>query len=852
MMRNLLRILLLFIILLTEQGFAKPDTAYLPENVRYNPNIPTPEQVIGYPIGDWHIRHDQLVNYMRALAASSDRVDLIEMGRSHEQRPLLMLRVTAAKHLDELEQLRQQHLNNVEQGRRATNSEPLILWMGYGVHGNEPSGSNAALLVAYYLAAAQGEKVNQLLENAIVLLDPSLNPDGLSRFAQWANMHRGKVLNPDSQHREHREAWPSGRTNHYWFDLNRDWLPLVHPESQARIKQFHQWRPHVLTDFHEMGTNSTYFFQPGIPSRKNPWTPDKNVELTKALAKFHAKALDDSNQLYYTEESFDDFYYGKGSTYPDSMGSVGILFEQASSRGHLLESVNGLLSFEQSIQNQVTTSLSTFEGALANKAAFHAYQKDFKQQTEKLAKKDKISGYVVSAGADSSKFASFVDVVRQHHIKYQYLDKNFSFNSQRFLANQSIYIPLDQDKYRLIKSLFSTRQSFNDNSFYDVSNWNLALAYNLPYAALKKGYASKLSLTNTQAEARLLPVKPEAYAYGFSWEDSQAPHMLQQLLNAGVKVKLAGAAFSANTEHGKINFEPGAILIPSALKQPQKLLALLSQTQEASGVQIWSITSGLTAMGIDLGSERMLSLKDPKVLVVGGAGTSQYEAGEVWHYLDQGLGLAASIVDLDRLDRIRMGKYSHMIWVQGRYSTVSDEVKTKIHNWVKAGGVLIGQKSASKWFSDNKWLKAKFVKHSEIKDGFDASNLSFADRQAFRAKTQIAGAVFNSTVDLTHPLAFGLTNTSQPLFRNHEYIMKKPTAPFVTPAIYTESPLMAGFTAKVLQELVADSAAIVAHRVGRGRIIAFADNTLFRGYWKGSSRLLANAIYMSGFINVAG
>ena len=224
------------------------------------------------------------------------------------------------------------------------------MWLGYSIHGNEASGSNAVLLTAYYLAAANGEEIDNILNNSIIILDPSFNPDGLQRFSSWVNMHRSWVINPDPNDREYSEAWPGGRTNHYWFDLNRDWLPVQHPESRARLKRFHEWKPNILTDHHEMGTNSTFFFQPGIPTRNFPRTPAKNLELTRKMAAFHAKYLDKIGSLYYSEESYDDYYIGKGATYADLNGGVAILFEQASSRGHLQEncvrtSEPGLIGF---------------------------------------------------------------------------------------------------------------------------------------------------------------------------------------------------------------------------------------------------------------------------------------------------------------------------------------------------------------------------------------------------------------------------------------------------------------------------------------------------------------------------
>jgi len=241
---------------------------YLPEEVSYNPEIPTPQSILGFVPGKWHVTHDKLVTYMKALAKASPRITIEDRGKTFEDRPILLLTITSEKNHQNLEAIRKQTM-------------PAVVYQGFSIHGNEPSGSNAGLIAAYYLAAAEGSQIDELLENTVILFDPSLNPDGLQRFAYWANTNKSKNISTDPQDREYREVWPGGRTNHYWFDMNRDWLPAQLPESRARIKTFHKWHPNILTDHHEMGPNSTFFFQPGIQSRTHPLTPKLNQKLTK-------------------------------------------------------------------------------------------------------------------------------------------------------------------------------------------------------------------------------------------------------------------------------------------------------------------------------------------------------------------------------------------------------------------------------------------------------------------------------------------------------------------------------------------------------------------------------------------
>ena len=378
-----------------------------------------PSSVIGHQVGEWHLRHDQLVTYLRTLAEKSDRVLFEEIGQTHEARPLVMLTISSPENLARLEEIRKQHLtlsNPARQPAKPLEDLPVIVNMGYGVHGNESSASNAAPVVAYHLAASESDEIRNLLANSVILLDPCLNPDGFSRFAQWANSHRGKHPIADSDSREHNEVWPGGRTNHYWFDLNRDWLLAQHPESQARLRKFHAWRPNVLTDFHEMSSDSTYFFQPGVKARTNPLTPDGNVELTRRFAEYHAKSLDEIGTLYYNEERFDDFYYGKGSSYPDVNGGVGILFEQASSRGHLRESIHGEFDFAFTIRNQVRTSLSTLAGASAMRVDLLKHQRAFYESALKLADADPVRGYLFGRSKDRVSNFRMVELLRRHHI----------------------------------------------------------------------------------------------------------------------------------------------------------------------------------------------------------------------------------------------------------------------------------------------------------------------------------------------------------------------------------------------------------------------------------------------------
>ncbi|HND86991.1 MAG TPA: M14 family zinc carboxypeptidase, partial [Saprospiraceae bacterium] len=465
----------------------KPTLDYYLPALTYNPAIPTPAQYLGYEVGEWHVSHDQLVAYMRELDRLSDRIALKEYGRSHENRPLLCLFITSPANHSRLEEIRteRRRLADPAVSKRIDLAKlPAVNYMGYSIHGNEASGSNAALAVAYYLAAAQSPDVEQLLQNTVILFDPCFNPDGLQRFSSWVNSRRSRHGSHDPAADEFNEPWPMGRTNHYGFDLNRDWLVTQQPESVGRVALLQAWKPNVLTDHHEMGSGSTFFFQPGVPSRVNPITPARNQVLTAKIATYHAAALQDKQVQFFTGESFDDFYYGKGSTYPDANGCVGILFEQGSSRGSAQETDNGLLTFPYSIRNQVITSLSTLRAVQEMRVELNEYLREFYLSALDEARRDEMKGYVF---ADDRELParSFLQLLSQHGIQVQNLGENATLDGYTYTRGSAFWVPLEQPQYRLVKGIFDRQTKFQDSVFYDISAWTLPDAFGLQWSAVR-------------------------------------------------------------------------------------------------------------------------------------------------------------------------------------------------------------------------------------------------------------------------------------------------------------------------------------------------------------------------------
>ncbi len=515
---------------------------YLPDSIGYNPSIPKPKEIIYHEVGEWHVTHDRLVNYMKAIAiAAPDRVKLETMGLTYESRPQLLLIITSKKNHDRLEEIRKEHLQLSSQTASSNLSNmPAVIWIGHSIHGNESSGANASLLSAYYLAAAQGKQIEELLENVVILFDPSFNPDGLQRFSTWANQHKSKNLVTDPNSREFNEVWPGGRFNHYWFDLNRDWLPAVHVESKNRLKWFQMWKPNILTDHHEMGSNSSFFFQPGVPSRVNPLTPEKNQELTTKIGKFHAQFMDRIGSLYFTKEGYDDFYYGKGSTYPDVQGCIGILFEQASSRGHAQETSNGILTFPFTIKNQFTATLSTLEAAKNLRKELLTYQSEFYQQSSVRAANHAVKGYVFGDNKDKNKTKLFVEMLMRHNIQINHLSDDWS--DKDFDRESAYTVSLNQAQHSLIRGIFDKTLDYKDSLFYDITAWTMPLAFGINNKEIAENNIGKKVEVLSELKGEVVG-KKSSYGYVLEWDDYLAPAALSELLNDEIIVKVATNKF---------------------------------------------------------------------------------------------------------------------------------------------------------------------------------------------------------------------------------------------------------------------------------------------------------------------
>ena len=512
------------------------------DEVSYDPRIPRPETVIGHPLGYRIARNDLLVTYMRTIAEISPRITVEEIARTHEGRPILGLTITSPENHARIDEIRAAHvaLSDPDSPQEVSGDMPVITWLNYGVHGAEVSSTDSSMAVAYHLAAAQGPAIEETLENSVIILIAVFNPDGNSRMSAWNHMNGAYVPVSDPKHRLHNTFWPGGRTNHYWFDLNRQWLIVQHPEPKGWVAKFHEWRPNITVDFHEMGSASTYYFHPGAPERTFPYIPERSMELLDQVSDRPRSWLDSEQRLYFHEEGFDNYYIGKGSTYPHMHASMGMLFEQASSVG-LIDTPHGLLSFRDNIRTQYRSSLEMIRAGLEMKDELLQYQREFSRETAELAAEDDIQAYVFSSPGDNARAYHAIDILNRHQIEVNRLAEDIEIDGVLYPVGGSYVVRTGQPQYRMIKALFELITEFEDETFYDVSAWTLPLAFDFDFSPL----SSRELRGNVVGDliSAVFPAAPvpttASYAYLFDWSNYYAPRALYRLLDAGVLPKVA-------------------------------------------------------------------------------------------------------------------------------------------------------------------------------------------------------------------------------------------------------------------------------------------------------------------------
>lgn len=813
------------------------DSYFYPNAGKFNLQIPTPEKFLGYPIGEQHTRHESLVAYFKELDKLSERISVEEIGKTFENRTQIAAIFTSKKNHDRIEEIRKEHLAGQSSG--ATENVPLVIHLGYNVHGNEPSSSEAAMLTAYYITASENEETLKWLDDMVILMDPVINPDGRDRHSHWANMHKATPAVADPLDREHNEIWPGGRFNHYWFDLNRDWFLATFPETKNRINFFHKWRPYVQTDHHEMGTYSTFYFDPGEEASNNPLVPNYLYKkIYPKYAEYFTKATDKIGSLYFTKEAYDKLYPGYGSSYINFYGGAGFLFEQASSRGHVQETPTIPITFAFTIRNQLTGSLAIIRASIAEKNSLLQMRKEFFSVSKEQAAKSPIKGYVFGDPNDQTRTNAFIEKLLLHRIEVYEIPNSSNF-----------YVPTNQDNHIMVRTIFENQITYQDSSFYDASVWSLIHAYGLPYSEVKTAMTVGKRITSIP-ESIVPTFSKSNYAYLINNTDYNIHKFIYELQCGGVILKTAFRPFSTIVNGAERKFGYGSIVIPVQQQNisAETLYELVTKASKSSNIKVHSIETGYNSSGVDLGSSYVKTLKKPEALMIIGTGVAASEAGEVWHLLDQRLKMPITKIDILNMGRADLSRYNTMVIVSGVYSLLNKATIEKIKAWVQNGNTIIAIKGGAEWAIRNEFTKENLQQSDTSKQ--------LLVRQDFDRATEIEGAkalggsIFRVDLDTTHPVGFGFSIRKIAVYKNSLTFFQNSKNPYSTVAQYLAEPLIGGYVHPTTMKKMKGSASILVGSEGAGRVVMFADEPNFRGTWYGTNKLFLNALFYGSLINI--
>jgi hypothetical protein len=591
--------------------------------------------------------------------------------------------------------------------------------------------------------------------------------------------------------------------------------------------------------------------------------PKENYEdLNTMFGAEFAKALDSIGSFYFTKEVFDGTYPGYGSSYPDLQGGLGLLFEQASSRGHEQTTAFGKITFPFTIRNQYVSSMATLKAAVKNREYLRKYQQDFFKSTLTRAAKPKLRGYVFGDVKDANRTKSFIDKLLLHRIKV-------------FRSGDEFTVPTEQPQYRMVQTMFETYDQYRDSVFYDASAWSVANFYNMPYRSV-----SSLDLgtqvTTTDGLVETAPVTRSEYAYVIDWDDYNAPAVLYYLQERELVVSSAFKPFEISTKGGttqKMNY--GSLVVPVTLqkKSADEVFQILQDAQKRFEVPIYGLSTGYSTKGIDLGSRSVRPLEKPKAVMLIGTGTRAYEAGEVWHLLDTRIHMPITKLPMRNFNRADFSKYNTLVMVSGDYD-LTDKQFDKLKSWASAGNTLITIGTATKWAVEKELVEERLTdqmrdsleqkqdslkkndspkkKGSPKMDSIEAvERKPYVDANENLGKESVGGIIVEVDLDTTHPLAFGYHDTSIPVYKNNTVWLAPSKNEYATVAKYSDDPHIDGFiTQKNLEENLKPSASLVVSKLGSGRVVLFADNPNFRGSWYGTNRLFLNALFLGDEIEV--
>ena len=816
--------------------------------------IQSPEEFLPHEYEKQFTAHHLLVDYFEHVANESEYVKLIEYGRTNEQRPLVLAIVTDPGNMERLKEIQLANLarTGLAEDNDQMEDETAIVWLSFSVHGNEAAGSESSMKVLHEIIK-DDSKYKEYLKNTVLIMDPSVNPDGYSRYTSWYRNKSGDFIDYNSGAIEHNEPWPGGRTNHYYFDLNRDWAWMTQVESQQRIKIYQEWLPHIHADLHEMGLNSPYYFAPAAQPYHD-YITEWQEKFQMRIGKNHAKYFDNEGWLYFTREVFDLFYPSYGDTYPMFNGAIGMTYEQGGSgragRG-VVRNIGDTLLLADRIERHTTTALSTLEMGSKNAAEII---REFSQyfSTSIQDPLGEYNTYVLKTKGNEASIARLSHFLDQHLIKYTWAEgqqqvNGFNYSDQKEgsfnMERGDMLISAKQAKGVMVQVLFDPNAMLVDSFTYDITAWAIPYSFGIPGIAT----SADISGHDINPFKKLSPLRSSAYAYSIAWNSNDCVQFISRLHQSNIRMRLTTVpAFY----EGDKELDYGNIIITSGdnLSRKDQLHAIISKAAEGLNLDIFQLNTGLSEFGPDLGSSSRSALEQPKILLLGGPSVSSYSFGHTWHYFDRDIAYPTTIIDAEDLTKVELKEYNVIVLPEGRYRNFGESEINEISTWVRDGGKLILIGSANARFADQDGfsLKSRSKEEMEKLVETDQEMNDRLDQYHNRFKRSLAnnlpGLVYQIEMDDTHPLGYGM---------GEKYFSLKTNSlafPFIengwNVGFIKDEPTMIGFAGSDIQNRLLNTCTFASQRMGGGQVVYLIDNPLFRGFWEKGKLLFANAVFL--------
>lgn len=863
----------------------------------YKPEMPSVKRVLGYEPGERITNYRDTLRYFKALAnASPERVTLVKYAKSWQGRDLFYVVISSPdnkRRLDDIkvsmQQLADPRKTSRKQAEQLIRSLPAVVWLSYGVHGNEISSTDAAMQTAYHLLASKDDtRLDNVLKNTVVIIDPLQNPDGRTRFIHNFESAEGLYPDADPMAAEHDEPWPGGRTNHYLFDLNRDWFVQTQPETKGRIQALLEWFPVVFVDAHETGSNFTYFFAP--PAKPfNPHLTQAQQESLSLIGQNNARWFDQLGIDYFTGEVFDGFYPGYGSGWPTYFGSIAMTYEQGSTRGLVVRRDNGQeLHYRDAVRHHFVSSLATLETVANRHTQFLKAFYDYRESAIEEGKQEAVRAYLIPKQDDSSAVDKLVNLLLAQGIEVEHANVAFDACGRTYTSG-AYRVRSDQPAKRLIRNLLDrqvpiSKQFLNHQEqrrkkklkveIYDVTAWSLPLMFNVTVDACKR-------LPKGQFEQLITPIKNVAnqslaaakVAYIVPWGSASAVRFLSAALLKNVKVKSSDKAFThQGTEY------PAGTLILNVADNPDNLAAVISELSDL-GADIIAVDQSWVTSGPGFGSPSVVDIHKPRIAMAWDHPTNPLSAGSARFVIERQFDYPVTPIRVSRLATADLSRYQVLILPGAGYAgsyadTLGEAGARNLKDWVNRGGVLIGLDSANHFLADPTMDLLAIRREDASVDSSDkgkqkgeaqkgknntaaivstVAGKNINDPSAYQkaiaahkaAPDKVPGALVKAVVDPDHWLSAGVAPSLNVLVRNGDIYtpIRLDKGTNIARFGAADQLLQSGTLWEENRKQLAYKPFVVAQPTGRGFIIGFTQDPTTRAYLDGLNVLFMNAVF---------